>query len=257
MTNKKTPQELIEFSVQLHAQLRCYLDMPAWTPVMGAMLLAGLRPEVEAGCTEIPTDGWVGLEGIELDRGTNGRFIEARRILREWNDWCEEEGQAPAMLPPIDFIAWCVDYEIKERFAVFSSFPWIDAFKGVVGYPGENVHVPFEVALYAAKTAQPLNEILSRLDAMDRRALDASRLLSAASAPITAAIPISPSNPLRQFLTTEEFAAALGIAPQTIRKGYSTDGHYCDVRPTKLPNRRLAWPTDAVDRILQASRGNK
>ncbi|ALS68155.1 hypothetical protein AT395_17780 [Pandoraea apista] len=70
-------------------------------------------------------------------------------------------------------------------------------------------------------------------------------------------MPISPSNPLRQFLTTEEFAAALGIAPQTIRKGYSTDGHYCDVRPTKLPNRRLAWPTDAVDRILQASRGNK
>ncbi|WP_185756413.1 helix-turn-helix transcriptional regulator [Pandoraea apista] len=249
MTNKKTPQELIEFSVQLHAQLRSYLDMPTWTPVMGAMLLAGLRPEVEVGCAEIPTDGWVGLEGIELDRGRNGRFMEAARILREWNDWCEEEGDAPEALPPIDFIVWCVDYEIKERFAVFSSFPWIDAFKNVLGYPFENVHVPFEVAMYAAKTAQPLNEILNRLDAIDLRAIETSRLSSPDTKPSVVTF-----NPHRQFLTTEEFAAALGIAPQTIRKGYSADGHYCNVRPTKLPNRRLAWPTDAVDSILKASR---
>lgn len=251
MTNKKTPQELIDFSVQLHAQLRSYLDMPTWTPAMGAMLLSGLRPE--AGCTEIPTDGWVGLEGGELESGRNGRFMEAARILREWTDWCEEEGEAPEALPPIDFIVWCVDYEIKERFAVFSSFPWIDAFKNVLGYPSENVHVPFEVAMYAAKTAQPLNEILSRLDAMDLRALEAGRLLSSGSSPDTKPL-VVPVNSHRQFLTTDEFAAALGVAPQTIRKGYSADGHYCDVRPTKLPNRRLAWPTDAVDSILKASR---
>lgn len=254
MTNKKTPQELIDFSVQLHAQLRSYLGMPTWTPVMGAMLLAGLRPEV--GCAEIPTDRWVGLEGIELDRRRNGRFIDAGRILREWDDWCEEEGQAPAVLPPIDFIVWCVDYEIKERFAVFSSFPWIDAFKNLLGYPSENVHIPFEVAMYADKTAQPLNEILNRLDAIDLRALDASRSPQPVSS-LNGKPSVVPLNPHRQFLTTEEFAAALGIAPQTIRKGYSADGHYCDVRPTKLPNRRLAWPTDAVDSILQASRASK
>lgn len=248
MTNKTTPQELIDFSVQLHAQLRSYLDMPVWTPAMGAMFLAGLRPEPD--CTDIPTGGWSGLDGVELDSGANGRFIEARRILREWNDWCEEEGQAPEALPPIDFIAWCVDYEIKERFAVFSSFPWVDAFKGVVGYPNDNVHVPFEVALYAAKTAKPLNEILSRLDAMDCRALDASRSPLTFSAPIAAAPPISSLNPLRQFLTTDEFAAALGIAPQTIRKGYSADGHYCNVTPTKLPNRRLHWPANKIKDLL-------
>ncbi|MDM8359635.1 hypothetical protein FP568_21875 [Pandoraea pnomenusa] len=252
MTNKKTPQELIDFSVQLHAQLRSYLDMPTWTPAMGAMLLAGLRPET--GCTEIPTDGWVGLDGIELGSGRNGRFIEASRILREWNDWCEEECESRAELPPIDFIVWCVDYEIKERFAVFSSFPWIDAFKNVLGYPSENVHVPFEVAMYAAKTAEPLKEILKRLDAIDLRAIEASRLSSPASSPDTKPSVVT-FNPHRQFLTTEEFAAALGIAPQTIRKGYSADGHYCNVRPTKLPNRRLHWPANKVKDLLDGESG--
>ena len=51
-------------------------------------------------------------------------------------------------------------------------------------------------------------------------------------------------------LSTEELAAALCIQPQTIRRSLCVQGHYLGLRPTKLPNRRLLWPADAVARLL-------
>lgn len=56
-------------------------------------------------------------------------------------------------------------------------------------------------------------------------------------------------------LSTEELAAALRIRPQTIRRSLCVQGHYMGLRPTKLPNRRLLWPTDAVARLLAGEVG--
>lgn len=256
MTQQKAPQEIIEFSAKLHETLRGYLDMDSWTPVTGALLLSGIQPP--PGCTESPKSGGIGLDGAKIAGFGTGQYQEARTILKQWNDWCEDRGRDPAAgMKPIEFIDWCVEDEIKERFAVHHRFEWIDVFKDMVGYPSG--HVPFEVALYAAKTAQPLELILEKLDEIDRRAIKAARRGSIAVVPILSGdgSPQVVINPLRQHLTTEELASALGVQPQTIYKRHSEDGHYRGVSPVKQGNRSLAWPLDSVDRILKGTLADK
>lgn len=53
-------------------------------------------------------------------------------------------------------------------------------------------------------------------------------------------------------LSTEQAAAALHVRPQTLRAALCRDGHYCNIRPVKLPNRFLAWPAEAIDRLTAA-----
>jgi len=52
-------------------------------------------------------------------------------------------------------------------------------------------------------------------------------------------------------LPTKNIAPHLGIQGQTMRRAYCVDGHYLGVVPTKLPNRRLLWPTEPFRRILE------
>ena len=54
----------------------------------------------------------------------------------------------------------------------------------------------------------------------------------------------------RPFLTTEELAALMCVRPQSIRKRFMETGSYHGVRPTKLPNRFLAWPNNAVQQLM-------
>lgn len=54
----------------------------------------------------------------------------------------------------------------------------------------------------------------------------------------------------RQHLSTEEFAELVGVKPHTPRAALCRNGHYFGIRPIKLPNRRLLWPADAVERLL-------
>ncbi|PAJ87270.1 DNA-binding protein [Burkholderia ubonensis] len=50
-------------------------------------------------------------------------------------------------------------------------------------------------------------------------------------------------------LTTEELASLLSIRPQSIRKRYCQTGAYFTLRPVKLPNGRLMWPADAIEKL--------
>jgi hypothetical protein len=52
------------------------------------------------------------------------------------------------------------------------------------------------------------------------------------------------------FLTTETFAAKLSLNPQSIRKRYSQTGAYYGVRPVKMRNGRLLWPSQSVAKLL-------
>lgn len=52
-------------------------------------------------------------------------------------------------------------------------------------------------------------------------------------------------------ITTETAAQRLGVQPQTMRAGYCRHGHYMGMVPTKLPNRLLLWPADAIERLTQ------
>lgn len=52
-------------------------------------------------------------------------------------------------------------------------------------------------------------------------------------------------------LTTLQLANALELQEQSIRKRYSQTGSYFGVRPSKLPNGRLRWPVDSVQKLIQ------
>lgn len=56
----------------------------------------------------------------------------------------------------------------------------------------------------------------------------------------------------RSHTSTGAFAAAVDVEPQSILKAHSKDGHYCGVRPIKLPNRRLAWPVAEIEKLFSA-----
>lgn len=54
-----------------------------------------------------------------------------------------------------------------------------------------------------------------------------------------------------RLLTTSELASVLNLRPQSIRKRYSQTGSYFRLRPKKLQNGRLLWPSDAVIQLTQ------
>ncbi|MCL4669034.1 hypothetical protein [Burkholderia pseudomallei] len=55
----------------------------------------------------------------------------------------------------------------------------------------------------------------------------------------------------RDYLSTEEFAAVMGVQPNTILKARHKVGHYCGIRALKLPeNRLLRWPAADIKAVL-------
>ena len=55
---------------------------------------------------------------------------------------------------------------------------------------------------------------------------------------------------ISDHLVTDELAHVLRRASQTLRKAYSTTGHYLGIRPKKIGN-RLLWPIEDVAKVLQ------
>jgi hypothetical protein len=54
----------------------------------------------------------------------------------------------------------------------------------------------------------------------------------------------------KEFFSTKEFARLICIEPATISRGLCVNGHYMGVRPLKLPNGRLLWPRQSVEKLL-------
>ncbi len=61
----------------------------------------------------------------------------------------------------------------------------------------------------------------------------------------------------RRHVSTDEFAERMLVLRQTILKSYSRDGSYCGIRPVRLPNRRLAWPSDEIEKLFADSSNDK
>ena len=53
--------------------------------------------------------------------------------------------------------------------------------------------------------------------------------------------------------TTEALADRLGIKPQSLRARVCRTGSYFGLRPLKLPNGRLLWPADSVERLKHSA----
>ena len=247
---EKSPAQRAKLSLQVQKVIFKYLQMDNWTPVMAAMLFAGLAPK--AGCTSLPTDGAVGLDGAVI-RGThNASFSAARRILEEWNDNCEENGEFPTQLTPEAFMLWCIEGQVQERLSVLRPLPWITVFKHLFGNGPRTELIDFELATYIVNTAEPLHAILDKIETLGRAPTSAqSSMPPPTPATLTAYGPVQKGASLRAYLTTEELASALHVEPESIHKARSKNGHYCGIQPIKLPNRRLAWPIDAIERITK------
>lgn len=54
----------------------------------------------------------------------------------------------------------------------------------------------------------------------------------------------------QQLYATHELACKAKLKPQSLRAALCRDGHWCGIRPVKLPNRRLMWPSAEVDALL-------
>lgn len=52
------------------------------------------------------------------------------------------------------------------------------------------------------------------------------------------------------YLTTNGLAERLGVKPTSIRVHLCERGNYFGLKPQKLPNGRLLWPADSVERLL-------
>lgn len=59
------------------------------------------------------------------------------------------------------------------------------------------------------------------------------------------------------YISTERMAEILGMRPDSIRVGLCRNKgkHYMGLEPVKLPNRRLLWPADAVERLAKRQPG--
>lgn len=51
-------------------------------------------------------------------------------------------------------------------------------------------------------------------------------------------------------MTTSQFAAAIGLQTQSLIVSLSRNGSYFGIVPIKLPNGRLFWPADSVERLM-------
>lgn len=55
-------------------------------------------------------------------------------------------------------------------------------------------------------------------------------------------------------LSTNRLAQHLGLQPDSLRVALCRNGSYFGVKPIKMPNGRLVWPHDTVERILALNR---
>ena len=53
--------------------------------------------------------------------------------------------------------------------------------------------------------------------------------------------------------STNDLAQALGMKSESIRVRLCRTGSFYGLRPGKLPNGRLIWPADSVERLLDQS----
>lgn len=57
---------------------------------------------------------------------------------------------------------------------------------------------------------------------------------------------------MKQAIPTATLARQIGYVAASIRTAVWRHGHFCGIKPCKLPNGRLLWPADTFARITAA-----
>ncbi|TXH33872.1 MAG: DNA-binding protein [Burkholderiaceae bacterium] len=58
---------------------------------------------------------------------------------------------------------------------------------------------------------------------------------------------------MQHTIQTAAFAQRLGYKSASIRTAVWRNGHFNGIKPIKLPNGRLLWPADSVERLTSGS----
>lgn len=61
----------------------------------------------------------------------------------------------------------------------------------------------------------------------------------------------------KEYLSTSEFADAIGVEHRTIHDARTKTGHFHHFEPVELPNGRLAWPREYVERWHQGRKAQQ
>lgn len=101
--------EMIREGVVVNENIKKYLKLKRWTPAMGALLICGIKAPDR--CSEIPHGG-DGLDDLALHANSR-RFHDARRILKEWEYYNEEDDPPLLEISPIEFFIWCYAENIE------------------------------------------------------------------------------------------------------------------------------------------------
>ncbi|WP_155121868.1 MULTISPECIES: hypothetical protein [Burkholderia cepacia complex] len=118
----------------------------------------------------------------------------------------------------------------------------------VVPLPGVSSVVPNSRSLLGVSAGVMADPIVAGDESMAPSALKSGKGTRAKSA--------GPRSPMkmpenRDYLSTEEFAAVMGVQPNTILKARHKLGHYCGIRALKLPESRLLrWPAADIKAVL-------
>ncbi|WP_144157628.1 hypothetical protein [Paraburkholderia sp. BCC1885] len=173
--------ETIDFNLKVENAAKYYYSFETWTPIMGALLMSGIVPTDywtnaldDSEHSEKPASFWVkqfdkllhglwkideageesipehnqrhlrGLDGEMLVTTGSARFLDARRVLRHWDNECEDEAKYELALEPFTFLAWLEELCRNEEIRFFDRV-WLDVFLKLNGLESNRTILPTSV----------------------------------------------------------------------------------------------------------------
>lgn len=94
--------------------LQEYLQMREWTPAMAAQIVCGIKPKI--GSQQIGEGGIFDFANRPM-KNSHDYVGQARAILKEWT--IEQEGNVPATVDTVEFLAWCYEFGVKTEWFYF------------------------------------------------------------------------------------------------------------------------------------------
>lgn len=159
--------ETIDFNLKVENQAKYFYKFKTWTPIMGALLLSGivltdywrnlpepsknsmrssLLDQFDQLMKRIPEKDQKRLCGLDGEVLTTYsiRFHEARKVVRKWDEKCEDEDKYPSELAPWEFVAWLEEVCWGEEIRFFDR-TWLDAFLKLHGIGPNKIMLPANV----------------------------------------------------------------------------------------------------------------
>lgn len=171
---KRQMEDLHDRSLVINDEVKRMLRLESWSPIMGAMLLSGIRPS--ARWVDVPPakghrdDVRISHRNlfVELlsassapERGIDNepvlrsshRFKCAENILHFWDEVCGAHNDYPIDLPPRDFVGWLWSMNRKGYVHILDSM-WLEAFANNYSPKHFNKVLPKEVLAWLTQSAK-------------------------------------------------------------------------------------------------------